>query len=395
MQVKRVHLSPPDVGELEHEYVLAALRSGWIAPVGPDLDAFEREMAARVGARHALAVSSGTAGLHLTLLALGVGVDQVVVVPTLTFVATANAVTYTGAEPVFVDCDPSTGNIDVDLLRELLETLRAEGRRIGAVMAVDMFGACADYDALAPLCSSYDVPIVEDAAEALGAARAGQPAGSFGRAGVLSFNGNKMMTTSSGGMIVSDDTDLVARCRYFASQARAPVPHYEHADVGYNYRLSNLLAALGRAQLRRLDGMLARRQALRERYAKVFAQAEGVRLLADDDMGANCWLTTILVEPAQAGWEARDLADWLAVRNIETRRVWKPMHLQPVFSGARAVLTGAAQRLFETGLALPSGSVMNEEDVTRVVEAISEFLQSRRMPKPLLASAGLAGGRPS
>jgi len=268
---RRVYLSPPDVGPLEESYVLAALRSGWVAPVGPEVAAFEDEVAKRVGRGHAVALASGTAGLHLALLAVGAGPGDVVVVPTLTFVATANAVVYTGAEPVFIDCQPATGNLDPALLHELLRDLRMRGRRIAAVVPVDLFGACADYTRILPLCAEAGVPVVEDAAEALGALHGGRAAGSFGRAAVLSFNGNKIITTSGGGMLLSDDAALVTRCRYLSTQARQPVVHYEHTEVGYNYRLSNLLAALGRAQVRRLDAMMARRHQLRERYAKLFA----------------------------------------------------------------------------------------------------------------------------
>jgi dTDP-4-amino-4,6-dideoxygalactose transaminase len=374
----RVHLSAPDVGPVEEAYVLRALRSGWVAPVGPDVDAFEREMAARVGPAHAVAVSSGTAALHLALMALGVGPGQVVVVPTLTFAATANAVVYTGAEPVFVDCDPADGNLDVGLLADLLSRLRDEGRPVGAALTVDLFGACADYDRILDLGARFDVPVVEDAAEALGATYGGRAAGSFGRAGVLSFNGNKIMTTSGGGMVLTDDAALAARCRYLATQARQPVPHYEHTDVGYNYRLSNLLAALGRAQLTRLDEMVARRRQLRARYREVFAGVEGVRLLADADRGSNCWLTIVVVDPAGAGWKADDLGAHLRSLDIETRPVWKPMHLQPVFAGARAALSGAAGRLFETGLTLPSGSSLGDVAIERILDAIRAFLDGHR-----------------
>ncbi|MEU5938161.1 aminotransferase class I/II-fold pyridoxal phosphate-dependent enzyme [Micromonospora sp. NPDC047548] len=373
----RILLSPPDVGILEESYIVDALRSGWVAPVGPDVEAFEREVAERVGCGHAVALSSGTAGLHLALLAIGVRPGDVVVVPTLTFVATANAVVYTGAEPVFVDCEPATGNLDPDLLAELLRDLRAGGRRVAAVLPVDMFGACADYTRILPLCAEAEVPIVADAAESLGASHVGRAAGSFGRAGVFSFNGNKIITTSGGGMLVSDDADLVALCRYLSTQARQPVPHYEHTDVGYNYRLSNLLAAVGRAQLRRLDDMMARRRQLRELYAKLFAAIPGVRVLADEDATANCWLTTIVVDPAAAGWRAAELGAHLGAQDIETRPVWKPMHLQPVFAGRRALLSGTAERLFTDGLTLPSGSAMTEVQVARVLAEIERFLQGR------------------
>jgi dTDP-4-amino-4,6-dideoxygalactose transaminase len=371
----RIHLSAPDVGELEETYLINALRSGWVAPVGPEIDAFEREIAERTGTRYAVAVSSGTAALHLALRTLAAAPGQVVVVPTLTFVATANAVAYTGAEPVFVDCEPATGNVDVELLTDLLRRLRAERRQISAVIPVDMFGVCADHTRILAACAALEIPVVEDAAEALGATHRGRPAGSFGRAGVISFNGNKIITTSGGGMLVSDDRDFVQHCRYLATQARQPVAHYEHTEVGYNYRLSNLLAALGRAQLHRLDEMVSRRRHLREQYGKLFAAVPGVRLLGDGDAGANCWLTVIVVDPAHAGWRASDLAAHLAAHEIETRPVWKPLHLQPVFRRARAAVTGVAERLFDTGLALPSGSALRADQVEKVLSTIGRFLE--------------------
>ena len=367
----RILLSAPDVGELEEAYVVEALRSGWVAPAGPAVDAFEREVASRAGVAHAVAVSSGTAGLHLALLASGVGPGQSVLVPTLTFAATANAVAYTGAEPVFVDCDPQTGNIDPALLESALSS------DVGAVMPVDLFGTCADYDILELLSADRGIPLIEDAAESLGSTFGGRPAGSFGRAAIVSFNGNKIMTTSGGGMLLTNDRAFADRCRHLSTQAREPVPHYEHRDIGYNYRLSNILAALGRAQLKRLDEMIARRRVLREAYAKVFASTDGVSLLGADD-GANCWLTSIVVSPDRAGWEAADLAGHLAAVNIETRPIFKPMHLQPVFAGARSVLTGAAQRLFEQGLTLPSGSVLTDADRQRILDTITDFLEKNR-----------------
>ncbi|MEU8420687.1 aminotransferase class I/II-fold pyridoxal phosphate-dependent enzyme [Micromonospora sp. NPDC048835] len=369
-----VYLSPPDVGPLEESYLVAALRSGWVAPVGPDLQAFERDVAERVGTDGAVAVNSGTAALHLALLGVGVGPGDVVVVPTLTFIATANAVRYIGARPIFVDCDPRSGNVDVGLVDEAVRRSRSAGERVGAVVPVDMFGSCVDYSRLVPICADAGIPLVEDAAEALGAHHRGRPAGSFGQVGALSFNGNKIMTTSGGGMLVSNDAALLARARHLSTQAREPTPHYEHRETGYNYRLSNLLAALGRAQLVRLDGMIARRRHLRDQYAKVFAPVPGVELVGLDDAGSNCWLTVITVDEEQCGWRAADLAAHLAGHHIETRPVWNPMHRQPVFVGADSLLTGAADRLFTHGLTLPSGSALTEQQVGRVFEAIDEFL---------------------
>jgi dTDP-4-amino-4,6-dideoxygalactose transaminase len=371
----RVPLSSPDVGELEESYVVEALRSGWVAPAGPAVDAFEREIAERSGVAHAVALSSGTAALHMALIALGVGSGDLVAVPTLTFAATANAVAYTGAEPVFVDVDPQTGDLDPELLAQVCDEA---GPRLAAVLPVDLYGRCADYDRLLPICEQYGVPVIEDAAEALGSAYRGRPAGSFGTAAALSFNGNKIMTTSGGGMLLSNDAALADRCRYLSSQARQPVAHYEHVDIGYNYRLSNVLAALGRAQLCRLDTMIGRRRALRDGYAKLFASVDGVTVLGGDDPEANCWLTVIVVDPARTGWPPADLAAHLATVDVETRPVFKPMHLQPVFAESRAVLSGAAQHLFAYGLTLPSGSSLREPQIRKVYDSIMEFLDRRR-----------------
>ncbi|MEU8661614.1 DegT/DnrJ/EryC1/StrS family aminotransferase [Actinoplanes philippinensis] len=374
---RSVLLSAPDIGELEQEYVLAALRSGWVAPAGPDLDLFEAEIARRAGVPHAVAVSSGTAALHLALEGVGAGPGDVVVVPTLTFAATANAVRYTGATPVFADCDPATGNLDPELLSGLLATLDAEGARVRAVLTVDVYGSCADYRRILPVCERHGVPVVEDAAESLGAEHDGRPAGSFGRAAAFSFNGNKIITTSGGGMLVTADTGLADRARYLAGQARLPAEHYEHAEVGYNYRLSNVLAALGRAQLCRLDAMIARRRAVRAAYAEVFAAVDGARLLAADQPG-NCWLTTVVVDPGRTGWRARELAAHLRARDVETRPVFKPMHLQPLHAGARTFLSGAAEDLFANGLVLPSGSALGDDQIRRVLDEINTFLGVRR-----------------
>lgn len=289
---KRIYMSSPDVGHLEEEYVLAAMRSGWIAPLGPDVDAFETEMAARIGASHAVALSSGTAALHLGLLGLGVGPGDIVVTSTMTFAATANAIVYTGAEPYFVDCELATGNMDPDLLREALEQLYRDGEKVAAIVPVDVLGKAVNYTAICAIADEYGIPVLADAAESLGATHNGQAAGSFGRASILSFNGNKIMTTSGGGMLLTDDADFATHTRYLATQARQPVTHYEHTDIGYNYRLSNILAALGRAQLTKLDDMIARRRAMRETYRDLFMDVPGVEIFGGkNDENDNFWLT--------------------------------------------------------------------------------------------------------
>src|SRR5690625_4360178 len=277
-QPPRVYLSSPDVGELEQEFVLNAMKSGWIAPAGPDLTAFEEEIAARVGVARAVGVSSGTAALHLSLLGVGVKPGDYVLTSTMTFAATANAIVYCGAEPVFIDSEEATGNIDTELLEQAVKELQAEGKHIGAIVPVDLLGRCVNYTEIERISAEYGIPVVADAAESLGALHNGKPAGSFGDVSIVSFNGNKIMTTSSGGMILTDDEELADRTRYLSTQARQPVVHYEHTDIGYNYRLSNILAALGRGQLQRLDEMMARRREIREWYRDVFADFEGVTI---------------------------------------------------------------------------------------------------------------------
>lgn len=377
---ERIHMSTPDVGLAEEDSLVRALRSGWIAPLGPDVDAFEREIADRVGVSQGVALSSGTAALHLGLLTLGVGAGDVVVTSTLTFAATANAIMYTGAEPYFIDAEPHTGNMDPTLLREALGQLRSDGERVAAVVPVDLLGKAIDYTAICSIAADFGVPVLADAAESLGATHAGAAAGSFGTASIVSFNGNKIMTTSGGGMLLTDNESFAKHVRYLATQARQPVSHYEHTDVGYNYRLSNLLAALGRAQLARLDEMIARRRQVRDLYRELFANVDGVELFgAAADHEDNAWLTSILVDSDATGWTPQDLSSALAENNIESRPIWKPMHLQPVFSGSRGAINGTAERLFETGVTLPSGSALTTAQRDRVMESLTRFLEGRRV----------------
>jgi len=366
----RILLSPPDVGELEQDYVMRAMQSGWVAPAGPDLDAFEAEVASRVGVAHAVGLSSGTAALHLALVSWGVGPGDVVPVSTFTFAATVNAIRYVGAEPFFVDCD-ETGNMSPELLQRAVDELRAEGRNVPAIVPVDMLGKCVDYATISEIATTSDARLLCDAAESFGATYHGTPAGSFGNASVVSFNGNKIMTTSGGGMLLTDDVTLAQHVRKLSTQAREPVPHYEHTETGYNYRLSNILAAMGRAQLVRLDDMLARRREWRERYRTLFADQPGVFILGGaDDAGDNCWLTAIVVDPTVSAWTAADLGAALGRANVETRPVWKPMHLQPVCEGLGGVLDGTSERIFERGLTLPAGSVLSADDFERIERAI-------------------------
>lgn len=373
----RILMSPPDVGALEEEYLVRALRSGWVAPTGPEVTAFEQEIATRCGVEHAVAMSSGTAALHLAMLGVGVKPGDVVMVSSMTFVASANAVAYTGAQPVFVD-SAADGNIDPQLLDEAISDQKSKGARVAAVMAVDLLGRVADYDAIAAVCAKHEVPLLEDAAESLGATRGGRPGGSFGVAAAVSFNGNKIMTTSGGGMLVTNDGALADHARFLSTQAREPGPVYLHEHVGYNYRMSNLLAALGRAQLERLDGMIARRREIRDAYRAVVAEVDGVEIFQGaDDSGDNCWLTALVIDPDVAGIKADDVMAGLEARDIEGRALWNPMHNQPVYADAPAYVNGVSDRLFRNGVTLPSGSVHGPEVIDRVADALSEILGGR------------------
>jgi dTDP-4-amino-4,6-dideoxygalactose transaminase len=367
----RIYLSAPDVRALEEAAVVGAIRSNWVAPLGPDLDAFEREVATIAGVAHAVGLSSGTAALHLALVLQGVGPGDEVLVPTLTFVPTANVVTYVGARPFFVDSERGSWCLSPELLAVALEARARAGRLPKAAMVVDLYGQCADYAQLLPLLESYGVPLVEDAAEAIGASRDGQPAGSFGTLAAFSFNGNKIVTASSGGALLCRDEATAVHARKLATQAREDAPHYEHAETGYNYRLSNLLAAFGRAQLATLPERIARRAHIRARYEEALAPFEGIDLLPVPAGSApNWWLTCITVDPATAGVDAEKLRLSLEDHDIESRPLWKPMHLQPLFEGADAYLDGTAERLFARGLCLPSGSGMRDEDLDRVLECL-------------------------
>ena len=364
----RILLSPPDMGPDERALLLDAFDSNWIAPLGPHVDAFEAEMAAYVGADHAVALSSGTAALHLALLLHGVGPGDRVLCPSLTFVATINAVRYTGAQPVLVDADADSWNLDVDLAAAELRRAAADGTPYAAVLAVDLYGRCCDYDALEAVCRELEVPLIEDAAEALGATYRGRAAGTFGDMGVLSFNGNKILTTSGGGMLVTQDARLADRARHLATQAREPAPHYEHVEVGFNYRLSNLLAAVGRGQLRHLDARIARRREIRERYRDQLGDLPGVAFAPGDDEahGTNGWLTCVTIDPGRAGVDREAVRRGLRAAGIEARPTWKPMHLQPALADASVVGGAVAEHVFAQGLCLPSGSSLRDEEVAEI-----------------------------
>jgi pyridoxal phosphate-dependent aminotransferase EpsN len=374
----RIYLSPPYLTGHEKPLVDDAFASNWVAPLGPHVDAFEAEAGRVVGVPHAAALSSGTAALHLALRLLGVGPGDEVLCSSFTFSASANPIVYEGASPVFVDCDESW-TIDPNLVERELRTMAAAGRRPKALVTVDLYGQTCDYGALEGLCERYGVPLVEDAAEALGATCNGRGAGSFGVAGVLSFNGNKIITTSGGGMLLSNDGELIRKVRFLATQARDPAPHYQHSQIGFNYRMSNVLAALGRGQLQTLAERVTARRAHFAAYREALGDLPGVGFMPEAPWGmSNRWLTCITIEPGAFGASREDVRLALEAEDIEARPVWKPMHLQPVFAGCRAVGGGVSARIFETGLCLPSGSGMPEADRARVISVVRRLASSAR-----------------
>jgi dTDP-4-amino-4,6-dideoxygalactose transaminase len=378
----RLYLSPPHMSLLERELLLEAFDSNWIAPLGPYVDQFEADLSRRLEARPVCVTSSGTAALHLVLMLLGVGPGDDVLVPSLTFAATANAVRYVGASPILVDAEQETWAISPPLVEEYFAACLRTGRALPkAVISVDLYGQPANYAELRRIVEPLGVPLIQDAAEALGSFYRGQPVGVQGDYAVLSFNGNKIITTSGGGALVATDPEFVAHARKLASQAREPFSHYEHTEIGYNYRLSNLLAALGVAQLRSLEEKVAARRAHHHAYQESLGGLRGVRLFDEPEWArSNYWLTVATVDPDEAGYSRDDVLEALAVEDIEARPTWKPMHLQPVFLGAQVLGGEVSERIFREGLCLPSGSAMSEADRERVVQGVLRMATNRARP---------------
>jgi len=371
MSKPRIYLSSPHMSGIELTHVHEAFATNWIAPLGPQVDAFEREFCACTGAGYAAAVSSGTAALHLALILCGVGLGDEVFVSTLTFSASVNPIIYQGARPVFVDSEQRSWNLDPDLLAAALEERARRGRLPKAVILVHLYGQSADIDPVLEVCQRFDIPLIEDAAEALGATYKGRMPGTRGRCGVYSFNGNKIITTSGGGMLVSADADLVQHARKLATQAREPAPHYEHTEIGYNYRMSNVLAAIGRGQLTVLeDHVIARRRNF-ERYCHALGNLAGIDFMPEAAWGRHTrWLTVMTIDPSRFGADRERVRRALEVENIEARPVWKPMHLQPVFAAYERLGGDVAEGFFQRGLCLPSGSDLTEADLQRVIDVI-------------------------
>lgn len=364
----RIYLSPPDVGALEREYVELAIEGGWVAPAGPDLTAFEQEISALTGWTGAVALTSGTAALHLALLAVGVQPGDEVLCSTFTFAASANAIHYCGANPVFIDSEPNSWNMSPALLADELAAAQARGRLPAAVLVVDLYGQCADFDPIMEQCRELGIPVVEDAAEALGATYKGRPAGTLGDIGIFSFNGNKIITTSGGGMLVTPHRETADRVRYLSTQARQPVSHYEHTEIGYNYRLSNVLAAMGRAQLSRLPAMSRRRLEINALYRELFSDSDELQFMPVPAWSRwNGWLTCLVCADPLVPIRIQAA---LISNGIECRPLWKPMHQQPAFEHCRSRTDGTADFLFERGLCLPSGSSLSDSQVHEIVDVV-------------------------
>ncbi len=377
-QQSRIFLSAPHMSGNERRYIDEAFETNWIAPLGPQLDAFEQEVAAYAGTKGAAAVSSGTAAIHLALQLLDVGKGDTVFCSSFTFIASANPISYCGAEPVFIDSEPATWNMSPEALGRALRDAAAAGQLPKAVIVVHLYGQIARMEEIHVLCSEYGVPIVEDAAESLGSTYKGKQSGGLGKLGIFSFNGNKIITTSGGGMLVSDDTALLAKARFLATQARDQAPHYQHSEMGFNYRMSNVLAGVGRAQLQVLDERVAARRAIFEEYALTLGNQPGVAFMPELlGTRSNRWLTALVLDAEEAGVTAQHLLAALEAANIEARPLWKPLHMQPLFKGTRFYEHAEGERayceqLFRSGLCLPSGSGMSGADQMRVIDCISD-----------------------
>ncbi len=367
----RIFLSPPHMGEHEQRYVSAAFASNYIAPLGPMVDAFEREFSTFTGIPHCVALTSGTAALHLALRGLGVQAGDCVIASTLTFIGSVAPILYQGATPVFIDADPASWNMDTALLAETLAAMKRRNRLPKAIIPTDLYGQSCDMDRLRALCDDYGVALVVDAAESVGSTYRGLHAGARADAAAFSFNGNKIITTSGGGMLASYNKALIDEARFLSQQARDPAPHYEHTTYGYNYRMSNIIAAIGRGQLEVLPARVARRRAIFTAYQQALGDLPGIRFMPETAEGiGNRWLTVMLVDASAFGCDREAIRLALEAENIEARPVWKPMHLQPVFAGAEVVGGAVSEHLFAQGLCLPSGTAMNDADLTRICAII-------------------------
>ncbi len=376
---KKIYLCSPHMGGGEMKYVQEAFDSNWIAPLGPNVDGFEKELCSAVGAKHVAALSSGTAAIHLSLILLGVKPGDYVIGTSFTFSATVNPIAYLGATPVLVDSEPGTWNMDPELLEEAIQIANRKSQiaNIKAIIVAHLYGMPAKMKEIMAVADKYGIPVVEDAAEALGSEYMGRRVGCNSKFGILSFNGNKIITTSGGGALISDDAALIERARFLATQARDPAPHYQHSEIGYNYRMSNVVAGVGRGQLEVLDLRVRQHREINAWYRELLKDVPGVTFQSEPspDFYSNFWLTCIVIDPAVAGTDREKLRLAFEEANIESRPLWKPMHLQPVFAGCPAYVNGTSEALFNNGLCLPSGSNIDEEGRRRIAEVIRKVFK--------------------
>lgn len=377
---KRIYLSSPHMSGNEQKYIQNAFDTNWVAPLGPNVDGFERELASFVGVRGGTAVSSGTAAIHLALQLLGIQKGDTVFCSSFTFVASANPIVYLGAEPVFIDSEPETWNMSPSALAHALYEANKMGNLPKAIILVHLYGQSAKLDEILSLCHQYNVPIVEDAAESLGSTYKGKASGTFGKFGVYSFNGNKIITTSGGGMLVSNDVEALERARFLATQAKDPAPHYEHSEIGYNYRLSNILAGIGRGQLEALEDRVRARRFVYKRYYEALSHMPGFYFMPElEHTRPNRWLTTLTIDEKESGISIGKLLRILAEENIEARPMWKPLHMQSLFKEMKyyphSKNEDVSQYLFQSGICLPSGSNMLAEDQQRVIQSILKAVE--------------------
>lgn len=376
--MNKIWLSSPHLSGHEQKYVQEAFATNWVAPLGPNVNGFEEDLCSYIGVAHAAALSSGTAALHLALVMLGVGAGDVVLCQSFTFAASANPIVYLGATPVFVDSETHTWNLCPDALETAIKDQKKQGKQIKALIAVHLYGMPAQLHEILDICNRYDIPLIEDAAEALGSTYAGKKLGSFGKLNVLSFNGNKIITTSGGGALLSDDEQFIQKSKFLATQARDDAPHYQHSEIGYNYRLSNICAGIGRGQMEVIDERVAQRRANFDYYVKSLSFISGISFQPEAAGSfSNRWLSCVIIDPLQTtgGISREDVRLALAAKNIEARPLWKPMHLQPVFEKAPFYGKNVAENLFDHGLCLPSGSNLTPNELAQIVEVIQGCFQ--------------------
>jgi len=371
----RIYLSPPHMSGKELDFIHEAFQSNWIAPIGPHVDAFEKEFCEITKASFATAVSSGTAALHLAILLSGIKSGDEVACSTFTFAGSAFPICYVGAIPVFIDSEENSWNMDPYLLEKAIKERRKKGKNIKAVVVVHLYGQSADMDSISEICKKYELILIEDAAESLGATYKDKFTGTIGYIGIFSFNGNKIVTTSGGGMLVSKEKTIVDKARFLATQARDPLPYYEHSHIGYNYRMSNICAAIGRGQLKVLNNRIKKKREIFDFYKSNLSQIDGINFMPEASYGKSIrWLTCITLNPSKIKCIPEDIRIFLEKHNIESRPLWKPMHLQPVFKTYPAYINGVSQKLFSSGLCLPSGTSMTEDDLMRVINTLKNIL---------------------